>query len=82
MDTDNRRLNGLAVRVIRNALGISLSDLATRIGKDTGYLSRIEAKGKGCSGQTRRDIAEALGVPLDAITYPLCQCDCHLKAAA
>lgn len=63
--------NGAAIRSIRELCGMSLRRLAQLIGRDPGYLSRIEAEHRGATDETLRDIAKALKVPLAAITREL-----------
>lgn len=65
-----RRVNGPTVRAIREAVGIRLSDLATRSGLSVGYLSNIEAGRKQPADAVTAAIARELGVSIDAITYP------------
>ncbi|MFG7942935.1 helix-turn-helix domain-containing protein [Streptomyces cacaoi] len=64
------RLNGTAMRAIREAQKVSLRRLADATGLDRGYLSRIE-RGQVREPADRRvlSIAEALGVSPAAITY-------------
>ena len=68
-----RKVNGPTVRAIREALGIRLSDLATRASLSTGYLSNIEAGRKQPADAVAVNIARELGVVIDAITYPCCE---------
>lgn len=79
-----RRLNGATVRALLSALGISQANLATRIYKDTSYVSRIISGAKNPSDATTRAIADVLGVPLDAITYviPACSRECCIADTA
>lgn len=65
-----RNLNGATVRVVREALGISQRDLAARCDITQGALSNIERGIHGTTPETNRRIADAMGVPLEAITYP------------
>lgn len=69
--TGKRRINGASVRVIREALGIRHGDLAARVGFTAGTLTHIEQGARQVSAETMRKIAVSLGVPLEAITYPL-----------
>ena len=63
--------NGAAIRVIRERTGISLTGLASAAGIDKGYLSRIENGERANVGpEALRSLADRLGVPLEAITYP------------
>lgn len=67
-----RALNGASVRELREALGISQRDLAARCGITQGGLSNVERDVPNSSGPLLpRKIADALGVPVDAITYPV-----------
>lgn len=65
-----RRTNGAAVRVVRELLGISLTDLAARAGIAKPYMSQIETGAKQPSAVVARAIADGMGVPLESITYP------------
>lgn len=66
-----RNLNGATVRVVREALGISQRDLAARCDITQGSLSNIERGIHGTTPETNRKIADAMGVPLESITYPI-----------
>lgn len=77
-----RRLNGGAVRAIREALGIRGSDFATRAEVSHGYLVNLEKGVKQPAPAVARRIADELGVPLDAITYPVPECNCRAKEKA
>lgn len=78
----NRRVLGPAVRAIREALGIKGSEFAIRIDVSPGYLTNIEVGRKQPSSDVAHRIAGELGVPLDAITYPLPECRTCTRAAA
>lgn len=67
----NRRVNGATVRALREALGIKHGDLALRCGFTPSFLSHVESGAKQPSPTKAREIANQLGVPLDAITYPV-----------
>jgi transcriptional regulator with XRE-family HTH domain len=67
----SRRTNGVAIRALREALGISVTDLAAAVGVDRTALWRIEKDGTQPRPDTLRKIADALGVPLAAITSPV-----------
>lgn len=69
----NRKANGATIRAIRKAIGISQVSLAARAGITKVYLCQIElgTKDKQPSPAVLRDIATALGVPLEAISYPV-----------
>lgn len=82
MPMTTRRLNGATVRALLSALGISQANLATRINKDTSYVSRILSGEKRCSDATTRAIADVLGVSLDAITYVIPECPTCAKPSA
>ena len=64
-----RLANGASIRAIREALGVSVSAFAPRCDISQGYLSRVELGDKQPSPTALRAIADALGVPLDAISY-------------
>lgn len=66
-----RRTNGATVRVIREALGISLTDLAARAGIAKPYMSQIETGARQPAAVVARAIADGMGVPLESITYPV-----------
>jgi transcriptional regulator with XRE-family HTH domain len=57
------------MKAIRTARGISLRRLAQAIGKDPGYLSRVENGQQGAGDGTLHDYAEQLNVPIDAIIH-------------
>ncbi|GAA3581297.1 hypothetical protein GCM10022198_00520 [Klugiella xanthotipulae] len=59
------------MRVIREALGIRNSDLAARVGFTRSTLTHIEQGARQVSPATISKIAQALGVPLEAISYPV-----------
>ena len=69
-NSGKRGLNGTAVRVIREALGVRNGDLAARVGVTAGTLTHIERDGRQVSPATQRAIADSLGIPLEAITFP------------
>lgn len=75
-----RLVHGPAVRAIREALGIKGSVFCIRAGVSHGYLVNIEKGVKQPSPQVARQIADELGVPLDAITYAVPDCS-HRGAA-
>lgn len=64
------RPNGAAIRALRKAQQLSLRELARRIGRDRGYLSRLE-RGliKDCAIEVIDAIAHTLGAPSAAITH-------------
>lgn len=66
-----RHVNGLAIRAIREALGHRGSVFATQCLISHAYLSNVEAGRKQPSDAVAKQIADALGVPLAAITYPV-----------
>lgn len=78
----NRRVLGPSIRAIREALGIRGSDFATRVEVSHGYLVNIEKGVKQPAEDVVRRIADGLGVPIDAITYPVPECPTCPKAAA
>lgn len=64
-----RLINGPAVKVMRELLGIKHGKFAIDCDITPGYLSNIEAGRKQPTPAVQRAIADRLGVPLDAITY-------------
>lgn len=66
-----RKTNGATVRVIREALGISLTSLAARASLSKSYLSELERGAYQPTPEVAQRIATELGVKLDAITYPV-----------
>lgn len=66
-----RATNGAAIRAIRETLGVPQGKLAERVGVSHGFLCNVEAGKKRPSPAIARRIADELGVPLDAITYPV-----------
>lgn len=66
-----RNVNGASVKAIREALGHRGGEFATLCEISHAYLSNVEAGRKQPSAAVARRIADALGVPLAAITYPV-----------
>jgi transcriptional regulator with XRE-family HTH domain len=69
----NRKANGATIRALRKALGISQVSLAARVGITKVYLCQIElgTKDKRPSPEVLRGIADALGVTIESISYPV-----------
>ena len=61
---DIRWAFGLAVRISRERLGWSQTDLARESGIDRGYISRIETGSADPGLRVQRRLAEALGIGL------------------
>ena len=57
------------MKAIREARGISLRQLAKDIGRDVGYLSRVEDDKQGAGDETLHRYANYLRVPIRAITH-------------
>ena len=57
------------MKAIRTARGIGLRRLAEAIGRDPGYLSRVENGQRGAGAGTLHRYAEYLDVPITAITH-------------
>jgi transcriptional regulator with XRE-family HTH domain len=57
------------MKAIREARGISLQQLARQIGRDPGYLSKVENGQQGAGDGTLHRYAEELNVPIEAITH-------------
>lgn len=70
-----RNVNGASVKAIREALGHRGGEFATKCSISHAYLSNVEAGRKQPSVAVMRTIAEKLGVPLAAITYPVLGAD-------
>jgi transcriptional regulator with XRE-family HTH domain len=64
-----RQLNPVALREIRKLVGITQAELAERAGIHQGTMTNIELGKHGVSAQVIRKLADALGSPVDAITY-------------
>lgn len=64
---DEPQINGPALRAIREALDISIKDLAELAEIDPSFLWRIERGQRQCRTATIRRLAQALYVPPDAI---------------
>lgn len=71
MTTATRHLNGSTVRALRESLGIKHGIFARDVLVSAGYLSNIEAGRKQPDPAVVRRMATRLGVPIDAITYPV-----------
>lgn len=67
----SRNVNGAAVKALREALGHRGGMFATQCEISHAYLSNVEAGRKQPSAAVARRIADELGVPLAAITYPV-----------
>lgn len=66
-----RAINGKALREIRDLVGIDQRELARRCGVHQGTVANIERGKHGVRPELQRKLADALGVALDAITYPV-----------
>jgi transcriptional regulator with XRE-family HTH domain len=62
-----RKTNGAAIRAIREPLGIPQQELARRAGISRSHMNKIESGTEQPKFETTVRIAQALGVPLDAI---------------
>ena len=71
MNLPARAVNGTAVKIIRELLGVTQHDLAARCDVSQGHLSNVERGIFQASPQLGRQIADKLGIPMEAITYPL-----------
>lgn len=76
-----RLAHGSAIRAIREATGVSVSALAPRCDMSQGYLSHVELGTKRPTIEAMRRIANALGVPLDAVSYVIPDCE-HVEDIA
>lgn len=66
-----RVAHGPAIRAIRTLTGVPVGEFATRVMVSQGYMSNIELGRKQPTPELLRRIADALGQPLDAISYVL-----------
>lgn len=66
----HRKLNGHAVRALREAKGISGRALASGAYITPAFLLRLETGHRQASPETQAALAHALGVPVEAITHP------------
>jgi transcriptional regulator with XRE-family HTH domain len=64
-----RVVSGAAIKAIREAHGLSVRDLATDAGLDAAQLSRFENGKRTPSEDQAQKIADALRVPLAAISF-------------
>lgn len=75
-----RKVNGAAVRAIREAAQIKGSKLAIDAGMSHAALINIESGRRQTSPEKIEALAAALGCPVEAITYPVTECQ-HQDAA-
>jgi len=61
---------GATIRALRQANGLSITDLAAATGVSRPYLSNVERGAKKATPKLCRDIAEVFGVPYAAIAAP------------
>lgn len=66
-----RKTNGTSIASHRKLLGIKQTALAARVEITPSYLSQIESGARQPELDVVSRISDALGVPLDAITYPV-----------
>jgi transcriptional regulator with XRE-family HTH domain len=71
----------MAIRAIREAVGLSVSAFAPRVGVTQGYMSNVELGHKQPTVEFMAKVARELGVSLDAVSYVLPACE-HAEAAA
>lgn len=79
-DMSKRVAHGMAIRAIREAVGLSVSAFAPRVGVTQGYMSNVELGHKQPTVEFMARVAAGLGVPLDAISYVVPACE-HEDAA-
>lgn len=60
-------VNGKALRRIRELMGISLTDMATRVRTTPGHLSNVESGRRGLSWPLFRRLCEELDTDADAL---------------
>ena len=66
-----RNLNGAAVAVIRELMGIRKVEFARRCEIDPGYLTKLENGTRQPSPAVMRRVAFALGVSIEVVSYPV-----------
>ncbi|MDI6023625.1 helix-turn-helix transcriptional regulator [Leucobacter sp. UT-8R-CII-1-4] len=66
-----RNLNGAAVAVIRELMGIRKGEFARRCEIDPGYLTKLENGTRQPSPAVMRRVAFALGVSIEVVSYPV-----------
>lgn len=67
MPQNGVKVNGEALRIIRERTGYNGTELAERVGINRAYLSHIEAGRRDPSPAVAHKLAEALSCPLKAI---------------
>lgn len=80
-DMSKRVAHGPAIRAIREVTGVSISAFAPRVGVTQGYMSNVELGHKQPTVEFMARVAQALGVPLDAVSYVIPVCE-HEEDAA
>lgn len=65
------RLNGEALRVIRERTGLTITQLGTASGVDRTVITRLESGERRGTPAQLVALAQALNVPLTAISYPI-----------
>lgn len=65
------RLNGEALKVIRERTGLSITDLSRTSGVDRTVITRLESGERRGTNAQIVALAQALNVALTAITYPV-----------
>lgn len=76
-----RKLNGAALKALRIAHRVKQGELALRLDMNQGYLSKLEAGAKQPSQITIGKLADALGEPIDAISF-VCTCAAERRTPA
>lgn len=77
-----RNTNGTALRVIREHVGFKQRELAARCEITAAYLCQIETGARQPPMTMLVRIAGVLGVPVDAISYPVCEHELKQVAAS
>lgn len=65
------RLNGDALKAIRERTGLSITQLANASGVDRTVVTRLESGERRGTAAQLVALAQALNVPLTAISYPI-----------
>ncbi|MCI2400203.1 XRE family transcriptional regulator [Aliiroseovarius subalbicans] len=63
-DPNSTKTLGADIRALRKGRGLTLSDLATTLGRSVGWLSQVERDMSEPSISDLRELAQALGVPM------------------
>lgn len=77
---ERRGLNRHSLRSLREANKITVREMAVRVGISHSHLANIEAGRRVPSPGLHKDLADALGVDIDAITAVFVYCEAEADA--